>query len=336
MKTSLIDISVLLIFFNRPTLLEKVFEQVKIARPTRLFLYQDGARNEDDISGITACREIVSNIDWECEVHQLYQDKNFGCDPSEYIAQKWAFSKTDKCIILEDDDVPTQSFFLFCKEMLDKYEQDSRIWMIAGFNHLEFYNKNNADYFFTDFMSISGWASWRRVIDTWDEKYEFLDDKKKISLIKQLIEEGKLYNEFINLCKSHKNSGKAHYETIMWSSMILNNGVAIIPQKNLINNIGISEDSTHFSTPPHMLPKGYRRIFTMGRYDLEFPLNHPKEFIIDTNYKDQVYRIFAWNHPWIKFGRSFEELFINLRHGNFKNISKSLKNRIFKLLHINT
>ena len=133
MKSALVDVPVLILFFNRPQQLSQVFEQVKKARPSRLFLYQDGARSERDLPGIEACREIVSQIDWECEVEQLYQEKNFGCDPSEYLSQKWAFSKVDKCIVLEDDDVPAVSFFQFCKEMLDKYEHDTRISMIAGF-----------------------------------------------------------------------------------------------------------------------------------------------------------------------------------------------------------
>ena len=118
MKSALVDVPVLILFFNRPQQLSQVFEQVKKARPSRLFLYQDGARNERDLPGIEACREIVSQIDWECEVERLYQEKNFGCDPSEYLSQRWAFSMVDKCIVLEDDDVPSQSFFPFCKERI--------------------------------------------------------------------------------------------------------------------------------------------------------------------------------------------------------------------------
>ena len=87
MKPALVDVPVLILFFNRPQQLSQVFEQVKKARPSRLFLYQDGARNEHDLPGIKACREIVSQIDWECEVERFYQEKNFGCDPSEYIAE---------------------------------------------------------------------------------------------------------------------------------------------------------------------------------------------------------------------------------------------------------
>lgn len=81
------DIAVLLLFFTRPDTFGRVFAEVKKARPSRLFLYQDGPRGEQDMPGIEACRKIADDIDWECEVHRMYQDRNYGCDPSEYISQ---------------------------------------------------------------------------------------------------------------------------------------------------------------------------------------------------------------------------------------------------------
>ena len=144
------DISILILFFNRPDVLEKVFAEVRKAKPARLFLYQDGARGERDMPGIMACRKIVDNIDWPCEVQRMYQEKNYGCDPSEFISQRWAFSQVDKCIVLEDDDVPSQSFFRFCQEMLDRYEHDDRIGMIQGCNFEERTDDvTEADYLFT-------------------------------------------------------------------------------------------------------------------------------------------------------------------------------------------
>ena len=95
-----IDVAVLLLFFTRTDSFEKVFEAVREARPTKLFLYQDGPRGERDLAGIEACRKIAENIDWECEVYRKYQDRNYGCDPSEFLSQKWAFSIVDKCIVL--------------------------------------------------------------------------------------------------------------------------------------------------------------------------------------------------------------------------------------------
>ncbi len=85
MKPALVDVSVLILFFNRPKLLAQVFEQVKKARPARLFLYQDGPRGERDMPGIEACRKVVADIDWECEVHHNYQEKNYGCDTTRRL-----------------------------------------------------------------------------------------------------------------------------------------------------------------------------------------------------------------------------------------------------------
>ena len=131
-----VDVPVLLIFFARPDTLEKVFESIREARPSTLLLWQDGPREgrPDDIENIEKCRKIVENIDWECEVHRFYQEENKGGDPSEYIAQKWMFETEEMGIILEDDDVPSQSFFPYCKELLEKYKDDTRINMICGMN----------------------------------------------------------------------------------------------------------------------------------------------------------------------------------------------------------
>lgn len=330
MKPALIDIPVLILFFNRPEPLSAVFQQIKAARPTKLFLYQDGPRNEKDLPGIMACRQIVEQVDWECEVHRLFQEKNYGCDPSEYLSQKWAFSMVEKCIVLEDDDIPSLSFFPFCKELLDKYENDERISMITGTNYDEITPDMPYDYFFATTFSISGWASWRRVIDLWDEHYSFLDDPFNLQQLENYIKERKYQKEFIEFCRHHRNSGKAYYETIFHAAIFLNSGLSIVPAKNMINNMGATEGSTHFGGSNDLLPRGYRRIFTMQRHELDFPLKHPKYIIENVDYKKRMFRIMAWGHPWVKMGRSFEELYLNLRYGNFKHILRSAKNRILK------
>ena len=324
------DVAVLILFFNRPEHLKKVFDEVRKARPSRLFLYQDGPRSEQDMPGIEKCRQVVEAIDWECDVHRLYQERNYGCDPSEYISQKWAFSMADKCIVLEDDDVPSQSFFPFCKELLDRYEHDDRITMIAGFNSDEVTAGVPDDYFFTTVFSIWGWASWRRVVDKWDEHYTFLDDPYAVELLNNLVKQRRYRSDFMPMCRDHRAAGKAFYETIFWSSMLLNNGLAIMPTRNLINNMGVTADSIHFTSSLDTIPRRLRRMFTMQRYELQFPLRHPKHVIENVAYKESVYRTNAWGHPWIKVCRSMEELYRNLLHGNFANIGQSLKRRIEK------
>lgn len=330
MKEFLVDVPVLILFFNRPEQLSQVFQQVREARPSRLFLYQDGPRGAQDMPGIMACRKVVESVDWDCHVARLYQERNYGCDPSEFISQKWAFSHVDKCVVLEDDDVPSVTFFSFAKEMLDRYEYDDRVTMICGFNVEEHTADTSDSYFFSTNFSIWGWASWRRVVDQWDEHYTWLDDTETVTRLQTLIRERGYRDDFLPMCRKHRAQGKAFYETIFWAHLLLSNGLCIVPTHNMINNLGATADSTHFGGELATLPHGYRRIFTMGRYDMNYPLRHPKHVIEHVAYRHRVYRIMGWMHPWIKVGRSFEELYLNLKHGNLSYIAQAIRNRIRK------
>lgn len=339
------DVSVLLLFFNRTDHFAQVWEQVKLARPARLFLYQDGPREgRDDMPGILACRALVCDdeIDWQCEVHRNYQEKNVGCDPAEYLSQQWAFSLTDKCIVLEDDDVPSQSFFPFCKAMLDRYADDPRVTLISGFNTDETTPDcpDDADYFFTRAFSIWGWASWSRVVLNWEGDYAFLRDKARLELLTQKVKQYKQRSDMVAMCHNHQATGKAYYESIFWAYMLLNDGLAIMPRLNLINNVGM-DGGVHFSAQLDLLPKRMRRQFTMKR--LEMPcfaqdtssptesalcLKHPTAVVEHPAYQRRYYLLNAWNAPWRKVQYSLEELWLNLCHGNFSHITSSLKNRI--------
>ena len=324
------DVAVLILFFNRPDHLSRVFAEVRRARPSRLFLYQDGPRGERDMAGIEACRKVVEDIDWECDVHRKYQERNYGCDPSEYISQKWAFSVVDRCIVLEDDDVPSQSFFPFCKEMLDRYADDERVWRIAGFNPEE-QVASPYDYLFTSVFSIWGWASWRRVVDKWDPSYAFLDDPYAMRQLRAVMRQRGYCRDTLRACRDHRASGKEYYETIFWASMVMNSGLAIMPTRNMINNLGATDGSTHYTGSLQTMPRRLRRLFTMRRFEQEGGVKHPPYVIEDVDFKEQVYRTYAYGHPFIKLSRSFEELFLNLRYANFSYIGKAIANRVRKI-----
>jgi hypothetical protein len=326
------DIAVLLLFFTRSDTFQQVFNAVRQARPSKLFLYQDGPRGKQDIAGIEACRNIASdeNIDWECEVHRNYLKENQGCDPSGFRSHQWAFSLADKVIVLEDDVVPSQSFFPFCKEMLDKYEDDERISMIAGFNIDEVTPDCNDSYFFTSAFSIWGWASWRRVANRWDPTYEFIRNPETLHRLRTIAKERNLRSDMIQMFCDHSLSGKEYFESIYWADMLLHDCLAIMPAQNQINNVGLMADSTHFAAELKTTPHRIRRMFTMKRHELTFPLKHPVAITENKDYLERLYRANAWNHPWIKVQNSLEELFLNLRYGNFNHISKSIKRRILK------
>lgn len=327
------DVAVLLIIFTRTETLKRTFGVIRKARPSRLFIYQDGPRNDDDARKLEAARRIVADdeIDWQCDVQRSYHTENAGAWASNYRAQRWAFSLADKCIVIEDDSTPSDSFIPFCTEMLNRYEHDLRITMIAGFNHEETTDAPY-DYLFTTVFSIWGWASWRRVIDQCDEHYSVVDDQfnwHQLQAYTANRHEGG--TEMLRKMYKHKAAGAPIYETLIWSACVLNSGLTIVPTKNLIQNTAVSEESAHFQSSLKTLPKAMQRLLTLPRHELQFPLRHPRFVIENVEYKQRVYRIMAWGHPWIKMARSVEELFRNLRYGNLTNISKAVAHRLRKL-----
>ncbi len=303
------DVAVLCIFFARPEQFAKSFEQVRKAKPRVLLLWQDGPREgrPDDIENIMKCREIAENIDWECEVHRNYHEKNMGCDPSTFLSHKWAFSIVDKCIILEDDIVPSESFFPFCKELLDKYENDTRVDRICGQTLYGGVPDKRYSYFFCRSGSSSGWASWRRVAETWEEDYGYLNDEYYLDLGRKRFGH-KRYENTIAKSRLHAEEGIPYWEFIIGMRTTLNSGLVIYPTYNMVENVGVSANATHAPDDIAELPKDIQEMFTIRAEDIEFPLKHPPYVIEDYHYFEK--KINHISPPFfVVVRRKFEHLY---------------------------
>lgn len=336
MKESLVDISVLIIFFTRPDTLQQVFNRVKEARPARLFLYQDGPREgrPDDKENILKCRDIVSQVDWECEVHTLYQEKNYGADESGYIADKWAFSQTDKCLVLEDDVIPSLSYFAFCKEMLDRYEHDERVMLISGWNLEEVTKGVESDYFFSYTTFTMAWASWARVVNQWDAHFTWLKDQEKVERLRTHIRRNHLNRRWLPYFNPQAPPTKIRFETILIARHLLCEGLCIVPCKNMASNIGIGVGSSHYEAQLSQMARGDRFIFTMNSYEMDMAhLKHPIEVRDFAPYREHSYRIRAWGHPVIHAWRAIETATYQFfSGGNKKKILSELLKKVCNFL----
>ncbi len=283
------DVAVLCIFFARPEQFAKSFEQVRKAKPRVLLLWQDGPREgrPDDIENIMKCREIAENIDWECEVHRNYHDKNMGCDPSTFYSHKWAFSIVDKCIILEDDVVTSDSFFPFCKDLLDKYENDTRVDRICGQTLYGGVPDKRYSYFFGRSGSSIGWASWRRVAETWEEDYGFINDDYYVDLARHRFN-NKRFEKSVAKIKQRQKEGIPYWENIIGMRTTLHSGLVIYPTVNMVENVGTSSNATHAPDDISELPKEIQQIFITHAEEIEFPLKHPPYVIEDYHYFDEI------------------------------------------------
>lgn len=275
---------ILFIIFNRPVLTQKVFNSIRLAKPERLYVAADGPRkNEEELELCKETRLIIDQVDWDCQIKTLFRDKNLGCGQAPKTAIDWFFKNEEEGIILEDDCLPSSSFFLYCAELLDKYRYDTRIMHIGGTNFQHGYVRDSDySYYFSYFSHEWGWASWRRA---W-KLYDF-----NINSYPEIKEKGYLNKYFSSylekkyrLSKIDNTLGRdnVNWWDYQWDyAKIINSGLSIIPNKNLVTNIGFGENATHTKS------SGDFRQFNVAQ-KLDFPLKHPS-FIIRDDVSDRRY-----------------------------------------------
>ena len=104
-----------------------------------MFLASDGPRTNvpDEKETVNEVRNyLLSEIDWSCKLKTLFRDENLGCGKAVSSAITWFFENVEMGIILEDDCLPSDSFFMYCRELLLKYKDNGRVMHIAGNNPL--------------------------------------------------------------------------------------------------------------------------------------------------------------------------------------------------------
>ena len=239
--------AVLFVVFNRPGTTRSVFNQIRIAKPKRLYIAADGPRKgfPDDALLCKKTRELVSKIDWECELKTLFREENLGCKNGVSAAINWFFEHEEEGIILEDDCLPANSFFKFCDILLEKYRHDTRMRHITGCN-LQFGKKwGTGSYYFSNRTHVWGWASWRRVWDDFDLSLNQYDISEVQKQFKNIYDDELVVESWAGIFRGLQAGEINSWAYPLDFANFFNNGLVIIPNENLISNIGFSEKATN-------------------------------------------------------------------------------------------
>ena len=260
---------VALIIFNRPDTTERVFLEIAKARPSKLLVVADGPRVDrpGEIEKCNASRAIIDRVDWPCEVLTNYSEINLGCKNRVSSGIDWVFSQVEEAIILEDDCLPEASFFQFCEEMLERYRHDERIGMISGTNFLDNKIAIEDSYYFSKYMTIWGWATWRRAWKNYDVTIELWPKLKNDGFLDSRInlkdERSYWYRAFDRVHSGAIDTWDYQWVLCNW----IQSRLSIVSTVNLISNIGFRSDATHTS--------GASIFSNMQRNHLILPLKHP-------------------------------------------------------------
>jgi hypothetical protein len=236
------------LIFNRPDLTQLVFEAIAKAEPQRLFVIGDGPRFPEEAEKCEQARAIIDEVNWQCDVFTNYSDKNLGCGRRVASGIDWVFSEVEEAIFLEDDTLPDMSFFPYCEILLEHYRHDERIMTINGNNFQSSRNKTEYSYHFSKYCSCWGWASWRRAWKHYDYEMKSWPAFKRDGMMKMicpdLIEKRFWTNLFDTMYENPEeiDTWDHQWKYACWSQ----SGLAIMPNVNLVANIGLGRtDASH-------------------------------------------------------------------------------------------
>ena len=130
---------ILFLTYKRFETSEKVFESIKNAKPKKLYFVSNAPKNNDNVEleKVLKVRSLVNEVNWDCDVVTLFRDEYLDVKESITFSIDWFFEHEEKGIILEDDCVPSRTFYPFCQELLDYYQNDENVFSIGGCCFLE-------------------------------------------------------------------------------------------------------------------------------------------------------------------------------------------------------
>jgi len=301
---------VLFVVFNRIDTTEQVFAEIRRAHPAQLFIAADGPRTNrpGETEKCDAVRRLIlDRIDWPCEVKVRFLDENLGCRVAVSSAVDWFFSEVEEGIILEDDCLPHPDFFRFCQELLKHYRHDTRMMHISGVNFQYGQIRGNGSYYFSRYAHIWGWASWRRAWKYYDVEMKNYPEFKKSGLAESIFPECAIRKRWLKILDQiYEKSPIFNTWDFQWSySLFQQNGLSIIPNRNLVSNLGCGCEGTNTDGSNCFARQPLREI---GE------INHPlfviadvvaDRFTFDKNFKYDIWSKIAKLISRIKHGMQF-------------------------------
>ncbi|MEJ0032578.1 MAG: nucleotide-diphospho-sugar transferase [Bacteroidota bacterium] len=283
---------VLFIVFARPDTTSKVFEAIRRARPNKLYVACDGPRLDKpgEKERNDEVKKIATSVDWPCKVYTYFRDRNYGCGEQVTSAINWFFEHEEEGIVLEDDCLPSRSFFQFCAELLDRYRNDTRVMMIGG-NNLEKPNDREQEYSYTfsRLTYIWGWATWRRAWKFHDYKmplFHEVDKKRYLAPGYSSIYERDLFQYVFG--KMYTGGDPVTSRRNIWDyqwqfACRIHSGLVIVPAVNLVSNIGLGNNGT--STSGSSPGQGLKC------EEIEIPLVHPEFIMVEKEREKRTFEL---------------------------------------------
>ncbi len=230
--------------FNRPDKTERVFNAIAKAKPKKLLVIADGPRFPEEVEKCERTRAVIERVDWECEVLTDFSENNLTSPIRCSSGINWVFSEVEDAIILEDDCLPAPSFFYYCQTLLEYYRHDERIMHISGDNFQFGQSRTDYSYYFSRYSHNWGWASWRRAWKHFDIYMKTWPEFERAKMIDSVFEDPHERKYWTGIFTRVFNSESIHWDYAWQYACLSHSCLSIIPNENLVTNIGFGPDAT--------------------------------------------------------------------------------------------
>jgi hypothetical protein len=172
--------------------------------------------------------------------------------------------------------VPHPTFFRFCDDLLERYRDDKRVMHISGNNWLFGLKQISDSYFFSHYCLSWGWASWRRAFRYYDPEIKLWGALRNTSWLGDVLGDSRAVEHWKSILDlTYNNIDNVNAWDFQWLFAIwAHHGLSILPESNLVTNIGFGENATHTRDATN-------RLANLTRGEMVFPLRHPACMVRD-------------------------------------------------------
>lgn len=271
--------------YNRTEHLASVLDRICAARPPKVFVFADGPRPEpQDRERCSLVRRTAEAMPWPCPVSFSYADRNLGCSDRLISGIERVFSETDEAIFLEDDTLPSASFFEFSDQLLSTYRRTSDVMMISGVNPLGEWPAQDATHFFSSLGNAQAWASWKRAWVSFRQARNAWRNGWVRSRVRAFLDDDDQFRARSGIYRSSWASAGSSWDYQWALARQMQRGLTAVPSKSLAVHAGSGTLATHVKQR-HVLAALARC------HEVEFPLRCPDAIEPDRAYDRFLFEV---------------------------------------------
>ncbi len=265
--------------YNRPDHLRRAIgalQKNELAKESDLFVFSDGAKNEQDGTKVQEVRRFLSTISGFKHITIVERAENFGLAKSIISGVTEMVARYGRIIVLEDDLVASRHFLRYMNDGLTMYEHELRVASIHGYVYPT--KTKLPETFFIKGADCWGWATWKRAWDVFEANGEMLLIKLRKRKLLRSFDFDNSYGYTAML--EGQIRGKNDSWAVRWyASTFLRDMFTLYPGHSFVQNIGLDNSGTHAGTSEEFSSSRSAESITLHRIPIEENTEARKAFI---------------------------------------------------------